>query len=137
MNTIRSNLENFNNTSVSVIGLENDFGKFNNTSVSVIGLENDLGKINNTSVSVIGLGNYFGLDLLNNFNLIVGLVMKDEWDSRVPNLLELHILETLLTAGVEPLRHVGVAVGTLWWRPNLNIGNTTSTLQLVVGITAI
>ena len=43
------------------------------------------------------------LNILNNFNLIMRLVMKDKSNSSVPDLFESHVLQSLLTVGMEPL----------------------------------
>ena len=62
------------------------------------------------------------------------LVMKDKGYSCVPNLLQSQVLQSFLAGGVEPLRHVWVAVRVFWRRSHLHPRHAPPALKLVVGI---
>lgn len=64
----------------------------------------------------------------------MGFVVEDKGEASVPDLFELVVHQPLLAAGVEPLGHIRVAVRVFWWGLHLNVGHTSPTLQLVVGI---
>ena len=60
--------------------------------------------------------------------------MKDEGDPGIPDLLQSQVLQALLTGGVEPERHVGVAVRVVRRGFDLHSGHTSPALELVVGL---